>query len=111
MTGKSGKAFVVCKLKVAAGGEQIFCNVIAFETQACETLLALAAGDAVALAGSLTPKAWADRDGVPRGTVDITAHAVVTAYHVNRKRQAVAQKPDGQHQGQRPEFDDDLSNI
>jgi single-stranded DNA-binding protein len=115
MTGKSGKVFVVCKLRVAAGGEQIFCNVIAFETPTCEALLALAAGDSVALAGSLTPKAWADRDGVPRGTVDVTAHSVVTPYHVTRKRQAMAQKPDGQHQGQhqgqRPEFDDDLSNI
>jgi single-stranded DNA-binding protein len=114
MTGKSGKPFVVCKLKAAAGGEQIFCNVIAFEAQACEALLALAAGDSVAIAGSLTPKAWTDKEGVPRATVDMTAAAVVTPYHVNRKRTAV-QKPDGQHQGQhqgqRPEFDDDLSNI
>jgi single-stranded DNA-binding protein len=101
MMGKSGKPFVVCKLKVAAGGEQIFCNVIAFETQTCEALLALQAGDSVALAGSLTPKAWTDKEGVPRGTVDVTAHAVVSAYSVTRKRKAMLPKPDDRGQ---PEF-------
>jgi len=42
--------------------------------------------------------------------VDLVAHQVLTAYHVTRKRKAV-QKPLDQRQGQRPEFDDDLSDI
>lgn len=64
----------------------------------------------MALAGSLTPKVWTDREGNTRPAVDLVAHQVLTAYHVTRKRKAV-QKPVDQRQGQRPEFDDDLSDI
>jgi hypothetical protein len=42
--------------------------------------------------------------------MNLVAHQVLTTYHVTRKRKAV-QKPVDQRQGQRPEFDDDLSDI
>ena len=64
-------------------------NVIAFSESACAALLALESGDAVSLAGSLTPKAWTDREGVVRPALDLVASQVLTAYPVARKRKAV----------------------
>lgn len=102
-TGKSGKPFVVGKVRTAAGdGEGIFVNVIAFDGGACTALLALGDGDAVSLAGSLTPKVWTDKTGNARPALDIVAHHVLTAYHVQRKRKAVSNEPE-----QRPGFADE----
>lgn len=92
-TGKNGSPFVRAKVRAAAGdGESLFVNVIAFADDARAALLALDDGDSVALSGSLTPKVWTDKDGETRPSLDMVAHAVMTAYHVKRKRQA-AQRP------------------
>ena len=89
---KTGKPFVVAKVRAHAGDADVFVNVIAFSQTACEALLALADGDAVALAGNLTPKAWTDREGVARPALDLVASQVLTAYHVTRKRKAIEPK-------------------
>ena len=108
-TGKSGKPFVVGKVRTAAGdGESIFVNVIAFDGSACAALLALGAGDAVSLAGSLTPKVWTDKAGNARPTLDIVAHQVLTAYHVQRRRKAVANEPE-QRPGEEYPMDDRMN--
>ena len=104
-TGKNGHPFATAKVRAAGGdGESLFVNVIAFDDAAVAALLALDAGDSVALAGSVTPKAWTDRDGQPRPALDMVAHQVLTAYHVTRKRRAVQH----QHQDERdgPGLDD-----
>ncbi len=89
-TGKSGKPFAVAKLTAADGdGESLFVNVIAFDTDACRALLALGTGDAVAVAGPVTPKAWTDKHREPRIALDVVAHQVLTTYHVTRKRKAM----------------------
>jgi single-stranded DNA-binding protein len=109
MTSKAGKPFATAKVRAAAGeSEALFVNVIAFDADTVATLLALSDGDSVALAGSLTPKVWTDREGNSRPAVDLVAHKLLTAYHVTRKRNAV-QKPVGQRQP--PDFDDELSDI
>jgi hypothetical protein len=41
------------------------------------------------LPSQLTPKVWTDKNGEARPCLDFVAHAVLTAYHVIRKRQAV----------------------
>lgn len=111
MTSKTGKPFATAKVRAAAGeGEALFVNVIAFDPDTVAALLALGDGDSVALAGSLTPKVWTDRDGNHRPAVDLVAHQVLAAYHVIRKRKVI-QKPVDQRQVQRPEFDDDLSDL
>lgn len=108
-TGKQGKPFAIAKVRAAAGdGEGLFVNVISFDADAVAALLALGDGDSVALAGSLTPKVWTDKQGNHRPAVDLVAHKLLTAYHVTRKRKAV-QKPVGQRQP--PDFDDDLSDL
>lgn len=89
-TGSSGKPFTTAKVRAAAGnGEALFVNVIAFSRTAQDALMALGDGDSVSLSGELTPKVWTDREGQARPAVDLVAHAVLTAYHTRRKRQAV----------------------
>lgn len=88
--GQSGKPFTVAKVRAAAGnGESLFVNVICFAAAAQSALLALGDGDSVALSGELTPKAWTDREGQVRPALDLVAHAVLTPYHVSRKRGAM----------------------
>ena len=58
---------------------------------------------AIALAGSITPKVWTDREGQPRPALDMVAHQVLTTYHVTRKRRTV-QAP--HHGNERPALDD-----
>ena len=97
-TGKNGKPYVTAKVRAAGGdGESIFVNVIAFSASVCAALLALAEGDSVALSGSLTPKAWVDRDGAAKPAIDLVAHQVLTPYHVMRKRKAASGAPEQGH--------------
>lgn len=117
-TSKTGKPFAVCKVRVSTGAEEsVFVSCIAFDADPVNALLALGDKDPVALAGELTPKVWTDNQGNARPALDMTVHAVISPYHVQRKRRAVAK--DGQD-GSRPsssgasrpappEFDDDLN--
>ena len=92
-TGASGKPFVTCKVRVSAGdGESLICGVICFDQSVGDSLLALGDGDSVALSGSLTPKVYAPAGGDPRPALDLVAHAVLTSYHVKRKREAMQEK-------------------
>ncbi|WP_175691631.1 single-stranded DNA-binding protein [Burkholderia anthina] len=88
--GQNGKTFVTAKVRAAAGdGESLFVNVIAFDDKAKDALLALDDGDSVSLAGTLTPKVWIDKKGAARPALDMVAHAVLTVYHVQRKRKSL----------------------
>ncbi len=88
-TSKAGNAFTICKVRVPTGEDSLFCNVICFDQTAQAALLALAAGDAVSLAGSLKVGIWQAQDGTARPSLDMTASQVLTAYHVTRKRRAM----------------------
>jgi single-stranded DNA-binding protein len=105
-TGQSASTFVTCKVRVATDdGDTIFCNVIAFDDYVRHTLLALGDGDSVSLSGALTPKVWTDKQGNTRPALDLIAHAVLTVYHVARKRKVAQGKPGGSAQD--AGFDDD----
>lgn len=91
--GRNDKPFVTVKVRAAsASGDVLFVNCIAFVPEAVAALLALGDGESIALAGELTPKAWADRNGEARVSLDMVVHAVVTPYHVTRKRNAMQQE-------------------
>lgn len=106
---QSNKPYFVAKVKAAmAGGEIVMVSVIAFSETVGRSLMALEDGDSVSLAGELRPKAWIDREGTAHPAVDMTVHTVLTAYHVKRKRQAVAkQEPPAAHEGG-DDFNDEL---
>ena len=89
-TAKNGNPYAVAKVRVpTSGGEALFVSVIAFNEAPVTALLALGEGDSVAIAGELTPKVWTDKAGVARPSLDLIAHAVLTEYHVMRKRKAL----------------------
>ncbi|AHI65848.1 single-stranded DNA-binding protein [Burkholderia thailandensis] len=106
-TAQSRTVFVVAKVRaVVNDGEALFVSVIAFSDGAKAALLALDDGDSVALAGTLTPKVWTDRNGDAKPALDMVAHAVLSAYHVKRKRAAVQGANDGDERGNgRPAMD------
>jgi RPA family protein len=92
-TGSSGKPFVTAKVRVATEMGAIFVSVITFSPATGAALLALDDGDSVALTGSLKPKVYQPKDGSEaRASLDMVAHAALTAYHVTRKRQAVSRE-------------------
>ncbi|MDB5931229.1 MAG: hypothetical protein JWR60_2936 [Polaromonas sp.] len=99
---RTGKPYVTARVRAHAGEGDVFVNVIAFSQAACEALLALSEGDAVALAGTLTPKAWIDKEGTARPALDLVASHVLTAYHVTRKRKALERRPRAPHETQLP---------
>ena len=109
-TARTGTLFVVAKVRAHAGDADVFVNVIAFSQAACEALLALDDGDAVALAGSLVPKAWTDREGMARPALDLVASHVLTAYHVTRKRRALERKPPDPSESQQSSHHDELDD-
>ncbi len=89
-TSGSGNTFATAKVRVSARtGETYFVNAIAFADDAVTALLALSDGDSVALSGELTPRVYVPAQGEPRPSLDLLAHAVLTGYHVSRKRQAM----------------------
>jgi single-stranded DNA-binding protein len=110
-TAKTGRAFTTAKVRAAtAESESIFVSVIAFSDTAQAALQALGDGDAVSLAGTITPKAWTDRQGQTRAGLDMVAAQVMTAYSVSRKRKAM-QPDQGEAQAPRrqqvePDFDE-----
>jgi single-stranded DNA-binding protein len=89
--GKNGSSFALAKVKATAGdGETLIVNVIAFAAEASAALMALDDGDAVALAGALTPKVWTDKQGNTRPALDMVATQVLTSYHAAGKQHALA---------------------
>lgn len=78
-TDKTGKPFTVAKVRATtADGETLFVNVIAFDSDVRASLHHLRDGDALAVAGSLVPKVWTDKQGNTRPALDMVAHRVIT---------------------------------
>lgn len=93
---KTGSMFYVAKVRVPTDQDSLFISVICFDDAVGEALLVLQDGDAVSLAGSITPKVWTDPKGNSRPSVDMVAHYITTPYHVKRKREKMQYtKPDG----------------
>jgi len=119
-TGNSGRPFTTARMAAGTDDESVLCSVIAFGT-AGEQLAALAKGDSLAIVGRTKPKAWL-KDGDPRAGLDVVADQVLTAYHLRRKRAAMAGDTDapparpascgarsvsaGGHRGGGPDMDD-----
>lgn len=92
-TSNNGNRYCTARVWVTTGAEdRLSVMVIAFEPDTVTGLLALAKDETVALAGELTPKVWTDRDGNAKPSADMKAHALLTPYHVTRKRQAMTDR-------------------
>ena len=81
---KAGRTFIVARVLARnRADEEFIVNVIAFDDAPCTALLALADGDALSLAGALTPKVWTDKQGVARPSLDMVVTKVITARDAN----------------------------
>ena len=68
-------------------GDSLFVSVIMFG-DAAKPFMALSDGDAVALTGSISPKAWTDKTtGEPRAGLDMQVQQVLSMYQLQKKRQ------------------------
>jgi hypothetical protein len=82
---KAGRTYIVARVRARnKADEEFIVNVIAFDDAPCAALLALADGDAVSLAGPLTPKVWTDKQGNTRPSLDMVATRVLTAWDAQR---------------------------
>lgn len=89
-TARNGSPYTTAKLRVAlANGETAFVNVITFRESVGAALLALSDGAPLALAGELKAGAYTAQDGTARASLDLTAHEILTEYHVTRRRKAM----------------------
>jgi len=92
-TSKTGKPFMVARMRAECGdggdGGNLFVNVIAFDAGPCAALEVLREGDALTVAGPITPKVWTDKQGMVHPALDVVAHQVLTAYHVEHKQRQV----------------------
>jgi hypothetical protein len=95
-----------------ADGESIFCNVITFVAKVGKSLLELDDGAPVSLAGELKVGVYAAKSGETKANLSLTAHELISPYHVTRRRKAIAAA--GESQPSAPAHDDpddDISNI
>jgi len=77
---KAGRGYVVARVLARNRvDDEYIVNVIAFDDAPAAALLALADGDALSLAGGLTPKVWVDKQGVARPSLDMVAARVLSA--------------------------------
>jgi len=96
-TTKTGNPFATFKLAASdKTGESVLCSCIAFSATVVETVQRLGDGDSIAVSGEAAISSWQGRDGSARHGLDVTVHAVLTAYHAGRKR---ADKPKHQDDG------------
>lgn len=94
----SGRQFVIAKVRAAVGdADAVFVNVVTFSDTTGAALLALADGDSLALAGTLKPGAWTDREGTARPSVDLVAAQVMTLYGLKRRRATVQAASDDEN--------------
>jgi single-stranded DNA-binding protein len=108
-TSKAGKQFVTANVRVPmADGESVFASVIAFAPHVGNALLALEDGASVSLGGELKVGIYTDKHGTSKPNLSLTAHELLTPYHVQRRRKAVT-KQDGQSSaGATEDFNDPI---
>jgi len=88
---KNGNTYALATVRVPTGADSvIFARVMAFDAHVRDELLALAKGDAVSVTGPLELGIWHADNGEARVSVSVIAHALVSTYHVKRRRAEIA---------------------
>jgi single-stranded DNA-binding protein len=92
-TGASGKDFVLAKVGTTTEEGDLLVSVIAFGSVA-EQLAAMGKGDTVALNGRAKVTTWTGKDGGAKAGLSLTVDALLTSYHLRRRRAAMNQGPE-----------------
>ena len=88
-TGASGKPFTLAKIAATTDDGDALVSVIAFGSVAVQ-LAEMGKGDTLALTGRGKVSTWTDREGAHKAGLSVAADALLTVYHLRRKRAAVA---------------------
>jgi single-stranded DNA-binding protein len=89
-TSAKGTTFVTTQLRCNADdGESVFCSVIAFQAAVAEALVALGAGDTVAVAGPAVLSQW-EKNGEHKVGLKVTASRVMSVYDAGMRRRAAS---------------------
>jgi single-stranded DNA-binding protein len=94
-TAANGRPYALAQIAIATDDGDVLASCIAFRAEAVDVLLGLGKGDACSVAGRGKVGTWTNRDGETRASLSITVDAVLSAYHVRRKRAAVQGDGDG----------------
>lgn len=95
-TGSNGAPYALFRVSAAdKTGASLLCSCIAFSATVIESVRRLSDGDSITVSGEVAVSSWKANDGTARQGLDVTAHQVLTAYAVSRKRKAAdAQQAD-----------------
>lgn len=86
-TASNGRPYTVFRMSAAdKTGEGVLVSCIVFSESAQAALQRLDDGDSLCVSGDAAIKTWEGSDGTTRHGLDVTVHAVMTAYHAGRKR-------------------------
>ena len=93
-TTTKGTPFATFRLAASdKNGESLLCSCVTFSASTVEAVQRLADGDSIAASGECALTEWSGKDGKNRLGLDVTVHAVLTAYHAGRKRPSAEPKP------------------
>ncbi|MEX3962694.1 single-stranded DNA-binding protein [Paraburkholderia sp. EG286B] len=105
----NGNPYLLVRLRVPQGdAPALFAAVFVFDAEAREQLMACGPGDSVCVAGSIKVDIWKPDDGEPRVNLTVTANALVTPYHVRRRRAAMHTSTGGRRE---PVLQDDTLDF
>lgn len=88
-TGQGGKTYATATMRAATEDGDILVNLIAFGAIA-DSLLALGAGDSLAVTGRAKVSTWTGKDGTLKTGLSVTAEAIMSLYQARKRRQAMA---------------------
>lgn len=90
-TAANGSPFLLFKVGATdKTGASLLCGCIAFAEAVITAVQALDEGDSIAVTGEAAISVWSGNGGAEKHGLDVTAYGVLTAYHVGRKRKAIA---------------------
>eukprot|EP01034_Spumella_vulgaris_P024072 gene24072-30374_t len=85
----NGNTFATWRIAAAGkDGESLLCSCISFSQKAIAAMQALDDGDSVAVSGEASISVWADAQKGQCHGLNVQVYAVMTAYHLGRKRKA-----------------------
>jgi len=94
-TGSNGRPFAIFRMAATdKHGDSELIACIAFSATVIEAAQRLDDGDSIAVSGEAAIKTWQAGDGTTRHGLDVVAHALLTAYHLGRKRKGAQPEQD-----------------
>jgi len=88
-TAANGSPFATFRLAAASKtGESLLCACVTFSQAVMDAVERLGEGESLAVSGEAAISTWQGHDGAARVGLDVTAYAVLSAYHVGRRRKA-----------------------